>query len=107
MPLHKGSIQLLVSNEIRLKQKTTKNAKPVTKTPPNLELNATKLRLLSQPDCSEMHLSPFHMSKSRDHYYVEQRNLANRTIYTLFFYKEPLYKEPTCRRPKYLKNLYY
>ena len=23
------------------------------------------------------------------------------------FYKEPLYKEPTCRRPKYLKNLYY
>ena len=28
-------------------------------------------------------------------------------IYTLFFYKEPVYKEPTCRRPKYLKNLYY
>ena len=27
--------------------------------------------------------------------------------YTLFFYKEPVYKEPTCRRPKYLKNLYY
>ena len=26
--------------------------------------------------------------------------------YTLF-YKEPVYKEPTCRRPKYLKNLYY
>ena len=24
-----------------------------------------------------------------------------------FFYKEPVYKEPTCRRPKYLKNLYY
>ena len=22
-----------------------------------------------------------------------------------FFYKEPLYKEPTCGRPKYLKNL--
>ena len=29
------------------------------------------------------------------------------TPYTLFFYKEPVYKEPTCRRPKYLKNLYY
>ena len=26
---------------------------------------------------------------------------------TRYFYKEPLYKEPTCRRPKYLKNLYY
>ena len=26
---------------------------------------------------------------------------------TRFFYKEPIYKEPTCRRPKYLKNLYY
>ena len=24
-----------------------------------------------------------------------------------YFYKEPVYKEPTCRRPKYLKNLYY
>ena len=24
-----------------------------------------------------------------------------------FFYKEPVYKEPTCRRPNYLKNLYY
>ena len=24
-----------------------------------------------------------------------------------FFYKEPIYKESTCRRPKYLKNLYY
>ena len=23
------------------------------------------------------------------------------------FYKEPLYKGPTCKRPKYLKNLYY
>ena len=23
-----------------------------------------------------------------------------------FFYKEPVYKEPTCRRPKYLKNVY-
>ena len=27
--------------------------------------------------------------------------------YTLFFYKEPVYKEPTCRRPKYKKNVYY
>ena len=26
---------------------------------------------------------------------------------TRFCYKEPVYKEPTCRRPKYLKNLYY
>ena len=24
-----------------------------------------------------------------------------------FFYKEPVYKKPTCRRPKYLKNSYY
>ena len=24
-----------------------------------------------------------------------------------FFLREQLYKEPTCRRPKYLKNLYY
>ena len=28
-------------------------------------------------------------------------------LITRFFYKKPLYKEPTCRRPKYLKNLYY
>ena len=28
-------------------------------------------------------------------------------IYTIFFYKEPLHNEPSCRRPKYLKNLYY
>ena len=26
---------------------------------------------------------------------------------TRFFYEEPVYKEPTGRRPKYLKNLYY
>ena len=32
---------------------------------------------------------------------------ATTTHRTRFVYKEPLYKEPACRMPKYLKNLYY
>ena len=39
---------------------------------------------------------------------ASQRNV-NKLLrtYTLFFYKEPVYKVPTRRRPKCLKNLYY
>ena len=36
----------------------------------------------------------------------DDRSLIKSLVHA-FFYKEPVYKEPTCRRPKHLKNLYY
>ena len=52
--------------------------------------------------------SATHYEHSLKEYKCQECDFSvHKMLCTRFFYKEPVYKEPTCRRPKYLKNLYY